>query len=347
MVLDLRNYTPFQCRSLPLTARNGATMLRIVLKAGFDILGDGRTQVAAEQPDIVLEDEWWGEPVKSAIRRESEVILEKPMTDLLVNGYACAPAGREVTRIDVGLSYEGRMIKRLRVSGDRRWERGPLGWSMSSPKTFTTVPVSFDRAFGGIDEGGAEPRNHVGMGYTSYLDRSFEGAPVPNVEFPDQLISSVTDRPRPAGFGVVARHWEPRKRFAGTYDAAWLEQRYPLLPDDFDLRFFQTAPEDQWIAPQGGERIDIQGMTPQGDLRVYLPPCAATLSLHYVDRDEVKAMRLETVLVEPTLKRLQLTWGASADIHGDPFRLLDIEVWQGTVDAPAPIESTSPVEEAT
>ena len=109
-----------------------------------------------------------------------------------------------------------------------------------------------------------------------------------------------------------------------------MNERYPLLPDDFDEHFFQTAPEDQWVELQGGERIDVQGMTPDGRLCCLIPPCAVMLNLRYTDREEPKPMRLETVLLEPTLRRLQMTWGASANIHGDPFKLLDIEVWRGT-----------------
>ena len=37
-------------------------------------------------------------------------------------------------------------------------------------------------------------------------------------------------------------------------------------------------------------------------------------------------MRVETVLVEPDARRLVVTWGSCADIHGDPFRLLEITI---------------------
>lgn len=334
MVLAVHNHTPYSHQTLPLTARNGATILRIVVKAGFDIAADGRVAVSAKQPPVVVEDVHWGEPGVSALRYESEVILGKPKTDLLVNGSACAPGGEPVTHMDVGLAYQGKVIKRLRVTGDREWRRGPLGWQMSRAVPYTQLPVTFDRAFGGIDAEGAEPRNHAGVGYATNPGRAFEGSPVPNVEFADQLITSVSDRPRPAGMGVVARHWEPRKRFAGTYDQAWLDERFPLLPDDFDERFFQTAPEDQWIdRPQGGEQVGILGMSPAGKLLFTLPPCRLGATLHYADRTEQPPVHLETVMVEPTERRLVLTWATTACIHGDPFKLHDIELWPD--DAPA------------
>ena len=36
-------------------------------------------------------------------------------------------------------------------------------------------------------------------------------------------------RPAPVGFGPLAPHWQPRCDFAGTYDQAWQQDRYPVL----------------------------------------------------------------------------------------------------------------------
>ena len=327
MVLDLRNITPFTCQPMPLTAKNGATFLRIVLKGGFEILRDGQLRLAENQPDVVMEDMYWGEPGTSSVRYESDVILEKPATDLVINGQAHAPNGRPVAEMDVAVAFQQRLVKRLRVTGDREWRRGPLGWYRTSAVPFTTMPIVYDRAFGGSDEKGSEPRNRNGTGYSSNFTSAYAGMPVPNIELPDQLINSASDRPWPAGLGVISKHWEPRLTYAGTYDAAWLENKFPLLPHNFDNHFFHSVSRDQWIPrPRGRELVAIQGMTPDGLLGFELPPCEIRLRLRYRDRVEAKYMAPETVLVEPEERRLVITWGASADIHGDPFQLLTIEV---------------------
>lgn len=327
MVLAVSNSTGYTCQPLPLTARNGATVLRIVLKGGFDIASDGRLRPMDEHPEIVMEDVYWGEPGASCIRYESDVILDKPHTDLLVNGCARAPRGRVVKSMEVALAYRQRTLKRLRVTGDRVWRRGPLGWAMSEPEPFTAIPLVYDRAFGGSDEAGSEARNRSGTGYASRLDKSFEGRPCPNIEFVEQQIASVSDRPVPAGLGVVSKHWQPRMSFAGTYDERWMEHRFPLLPDDFDQRFFQSVPEDQWIPrPHGGEQVVITGMSDDGPLRFALPPCDVQVGLHYRGHSEEKLMDLDAVMVETDDRRLTLTWRATADIHGDPFNLLDIVI---------------------
>ena len=48
------------------------------------------------------------------------------------------------------------------------------------------------------------------------------------------------------------------------------------------------------------------------------------LTLHYRDHSEEKPLDLDTVLIETDEQRLTLTWRASADTHGDPFRLLEM-----------------------
>ena len=201
MVLAVTNVTGFTCQPLPLTARNGATVLRIVVKAGYQIAPDGQLTLLAEHPEIVMEDKYWGKAGVSCIRYESDVILEKPHTDLVVNGCAMAPRGRAVKAMEVSLAYQRRTLKRLRVTGDRVWRRGTLGWAMSDPQPFTEMPLVYDRAFGGSDDGGSEARNRSGTGYASKIDGGFEGRPCPNVEFPDQLVSEVSDRPGARGVG--------------------------------------------------------------------------------------------------------------------------------------------------
>ena len=115
--------------------------------------------------------------------------------------------------------------------------------------------------------------------------------------------------------------------YAGTYDQAWIDHQFPLLPADFDFRFFQSVAVDQWIPrPRGGEYIAIEGMSADGPLHLALPPCEMRIGLRYRTHSEDRLMDLDTVFVEADVRRLTLTWRATADIHGDPFNLLDIEI---------------------
>lgn len=51
---------------------------------------------------------------------------------------------------------------------------------------------------------------------------------------------------------------------AGTYDEAWRANRHPLLPEDFDSRFWQCAPEDQIARPflRGDEAYTLTHLHP-------------------------------------------------------------------------------------
>ena len=69
---------------------------------------------------------------------------------------------------------------------------------------------------------------------------------------------------RAAAFGPIAPSWGPRARFLAAEHAALLDARPLALPGDFDLRFFQSAPPEQWSAPlRGGERILLVGLRPE------------------------------------------------------------------------------------
>ena len=74
------------------------------------------------------------------------------------------------------------------------------------------------------------------------------GAPVSNTEEISDPVRDPGGRYRPMAFGPIGRGWPSRIRYAGTYDQNWIDNVFPFLPDDFDTRYFQCAPEDQQIA---------------------------------------------------------------------------------------------------
>src|SRR5262249_19035840 len=158
--------------------------------------------------------------------------------------------------------------------GDRVWQAGLVLTTASRPKPFATMPLVWERAFGGTDhkEGQpdrlyAEDRNPIGAGFRiANGQKKLDGLPLPNLEDPRDLIASWKGRPAPVGFSPTCPAWEPRRKLAGTYDADWLRHRIPYLPRDFDPRFFQTAPPGL-AAPghfQGGEEVEVRGATPDG-----------------------------------------------------------------------------------
>ena len=322
---QLDNRTPFPASQGWVRDRNGAEVWLVVLKATFEILQDATTRVAAEQPKPLRLPDHYGEPAKSSIRYESDFVLTKKTSDVLVVGHAHATAGRGATQIDVGLRI-GTLQKVLRVFGDRRW----VGGEPSAPASFVSMPLVYERAFGGVDRRSASPekdwdwRNPVGCGYAT-VSSHLRDEPVPNVEAPDRLIRSWNDRPAPAGFGPIASHWQPRAALAGTYDTDWEQSRQPLLPDDCDDRFFQCAPADQQTAHflSGGEPVTLINLSPLGRLDFALPRMTVELETRFADgeRRTHEPPRLHSVILEPDFPRVSLVWHSSLECHAKMHKL--------------------------
>jgi hypothetical protein len=317
------------------TDKHGHEHVLAVAKGTFSIRPDGTCVLAEKQQPLVNADEPYGEPGLSSVRYESDYATHKPKTDVVLNGTAYAPSGRPATSVDVTLEL-GTIRKSVRVYGDRVWERAILRrFSPSSPVPFTTMPLLYERAFGGSDADkdgqrqAFETRNLVGIGFNAGLREKVEGTPLPNLEDPHNPIKDYRDTPRPMALGFVSRSWQPRCRYAGTYDQAWLDSRFPFLPLDFDDRYFQGAPEDQTCDYlQGGEVVKLTNLTPEGRLEFRLPTVAVPVKLRYASHYQDLPSVLDTVIIEPDARRCLLVWRASVRLKGKPTRLW--EVWVGT-----------------
>ncbi len=115
------------------------------------------------------------------------------------------------------------------------------------------MPISYDNAFGGVDNTKDDPSsavtfldNPVGRGYWHFRDK-IDGKALPNTEELDRRITEPNGSYRPMSLGAIGRSWRPRVNCAGTYDQQWVDNRAPFWPDDFDYRYFQAAPPDQQI----------------------------------------------------------------------------------------------------
>lgn len=313
------NQTPFAAEGEWVRDRSGAEVWLVVVKCTYDIAPDGSTEIAAEQPPVLRIAQYNTVPGGSSLRFDADMNLTKTATDIVVAGHAYAPGGDAVESMDVGVRV-GPVRKVLRVSGDRTWS----GFGPSAPEPFLTMPLVYERAFGGVDTKSSQPdrawdwRNPVGTGFAVSREH-LRGVALPNVEYPGELVSSWKDRPRPAGFGPIDRPWQPRAGFAGTCDERWANDRHPLAPEDFDDRFFQCVPQDQQ-APgflRGGEPVVLHHLTPGGDLRFCLPKIFLGFETRfYGGGAEVhKERRLHTVILEPDYPRVSLVWHTALPCH--------------------------------
>ena len=271
--------------------------------------------------------EYHGEPGRSSLKHDTDMVPVKTTTDVIVAGHAHAPDSRPTTYSDAGLRV-GNLVKTLRITGDRQW--GPAG--ASSPQPFTTMPLLYERAFGGVDLRSDKPerdwdwRNPVGRGFF-VSDRHARDQYLPNIEYADQLVTSWNDRPTPAGFGPIACHWQPRVSLAGTYDDDWERTRKPLVPDDLRDEFYQCAATDQ-RAPaflRGGEPVWLRNLAASGDLQFALPRIHLGFETRFYGGGSVLHPQrlLHTVVFEPDDLRVSLVWQSALRCHSKMYKLKD------------------------
>lgn len=313
--MDLRNLSPFSVRTLVVPDRSGQEELLVVVKATYDIEG-GSPRLHEQQEPVWLVDEYHGEPGESSLEHGSDIALEKPLTDVVFVGCAHAASG---PRPFVDARFRvGPIEKRLRVFGDRFWQRTMGFLSPTEPQPFQRMPIVWDRAFGGWDETGSdgpewESSNPVGVGFRGNGSRlPLEGTPLPNVENPLDLIGEPGDEPSPWGLSFVSPNWAPRARFAGTYDEAWRTSRAPLLPEDFDSRFHQVAPPNQLSAGElpPGSPVELENLSPSGRLAFALPvPRIEVAAKTSQGRHELE-VRHDTLILDGDGERLM--WVARA-----------------------------------
>jgi hypothetical protein len=314
----IRNQTPYAVDRTWVQDKDANKLWLVAVKATFDILQDGSTRLSEEQEPPLKLGSHVGEPNQSSLLYEADLFGVKANTDVLVNGSAYSPNGRRVTSVDVELAV-GPIRKRLRVSGERVWENALGGPSMSSPERFDSMPIRYERAFGGWDRVAEDPlehrmdaRNPIGTGFTTQPSHCL-GSRAPNVEFPSELISSWSDRPQPAGFGPVECHWSPRRELAGTYDEKWRKSRFPLWAEDFDQRYNNCAPADQQVPGflRGGETVELTNLSPSSRLVFPLPRVYPFFRTRFGQEQVEHRARLSTVIIEPDFPRVIMTWQTS------------------------------------
>lgn len=320
------------------TDKDGREYYVVVVKGTFSVLSDGQVRLAEQQEPLVYADQHYGEPNQTSIQYECDFARFKRRTDVLVNGNAVSPRGKAVTELTVSLEI-GNSKKEVKVFGDRKWERGLLGFHSTPPESFESMPLVFERAFGGSDHShespkhqGTELRNPVGVGFHKNSTASaIEGKPLPNLEDSRHPISKWSDRPPPAGVGFIGRNWQPRVTHAGTYDERWMQERLPFLPADFDDQYFQAALQDQQFSYlQGGETVRCTNMTPEGVFSFVLAQVNLPLWFRFRDRPLEVLPNLDTLVVEPGQRRYLATWRAAVPVGRKLNALREIGVGKGS-----------------
>jgi len=331
--MKIENRTPFAVETVPSLDPGGAPVFLVVVKGTFLVGVDGAVAPADEQIPVAFGDAVEGEGEAARARLEDDTAPFKPRADIILLGKAHAPGGTPVRWLDTGLVI-GNTEKVVRVFGDRVWISGkgklttPL---FSEPEPFAEMALVDEKSFGGMDRESGEvcAENPAGCGfYSRKSPEKIDGAPLPNIEDPGNLIREWKDHPRPAGFGIVAKNCRPRLGYLGTFDDKWRKERSPALPADFRPDFYNVARPDLQVPGylRGDEEVRLVHLAPGGgQVRFRLPGVRPAVAVTRADIEflgwdapastENLEMRLDTLCLLPEENRFFLVWRGSLPVR--------------------------------
>jgi len=231
-----------------------------------------------------------------------DAVPYRPGTDIWVLGHAHTP--RPVQAMTVTLEI-GPVRRTLLVVGDRRWR---ADGTFSEPEPFERMPLSYARAYGGrfTDDAAAHvyPDNPEGRGFVPHAGGV--GTLLPNIEWPDDRVTTWRCRPQIAGFAPVGG--------AAPMHVARSVVRDPEAPAGFRLgpAWFSSAhPRLILGALAPHTRVQLGGAGQEGGLAFTLPPAPARLVVVLGGRRHPLPLALDTIGIFADEGRVSLSWRAS------------------------------------
>ncbi len=317
--MEILNQTRYVTQFTMGMDKTGREYLSLVVKGTFDFPASSGEipKPARRQRPLVLADQFTGPPGFTATRWETDFGFRKPHAEVLVQGAAYAPGGQAAERVRVGLLV-GNWSKQFDVVGPREWRvTGPV-IGMTRPYPFQRLAFGYETAFGGVDRTDpdnpapdAYALNPYGLGFAGLLGQSrLSGLPLPLTEDPGDPVTSPYGKYRPMALGPIHRGHPERIGWGGTYDQTWIDTVFPFLPADFDDRYYQSAPQDQWIAPPAPfTPVVLRNLTPSGRTEFRLPDTVLPIKVFRGMEPCLDGpVRADTILFDTEERVVMLVW---------------------------------------
>lgn len=186
-----------------------------------------------------------------------DMVMPKPVAEVMLAGSAWNPEPQSNRPAETRLQF-GKIDKRLKIHGNRNWQKGLLGYKLTEPAIWESVAINDQTAFGG--EGFND--NPFGTGYKT--DDKVVSAP--NIEDIKATIKRPGKVYAPAGYGSLTINHSQRSQYNGNYKTKdWLENHFPNLAPDTDFRLFQAARQDQQLTSylRGDETYTLTNLVPE------------------------------------------------------------------------------------
>lgn len=329
---ETTNRTPFAVHGYPVRDARGCEHWGLAVRGTFTLppVNGAPVRLAEVQPPVSLVPEFHDDGEE--LLADPDFTPFRPACDVTLIGTAHPPEGAAVRRFPVSLTA-GTATKTIDCYGPRRWRQGWFGGTLELDGMAEAVPLSWRQTTGGADltpdarrdvhaDGAPAPRLHnlnpIGAGWVSNPRRIPSGKAVklPPLAATGLDPGTPPKNHRPVGFGAVPGHWPGRAPLAGTFDARWEADRHPLLPTDFDPRFWQAAPPDQVVDLRGGEPIEVTGVHPEGPIAFRLPQILLDARTRIGAERIDSRMQLIAVTINTNMNSLTLTWAAAIPCPG-------------------------------
>jgi hypothetical protein len=325
---------------------NGERLGMLVAKATFRMLPDGTTELDSDDPYPLY---WLDQPTTlGLLPRDDLPRFEEEPFEVVVLGTAYSKNGRPVHELTVALAI-GDVRREIRVYGDRTWRVRGAEAVTGEPRVFTSMPLVWERAFGGtaeieVDDGMIVPirdeRNPAGKGFdplrnaTSLArafspDRAFPRAPaeprsLPNLEDPSRAIRALDDEPFPVCWSTVPIG-------SPLHAARCLETKTPFVPQT--LGFYRAHPD--WLIPRPprGARVTMDGFSKHGSLSFRLPSLRVIADYSLSGRSGRRELVPQMLVLLPGERRLYITYRRRVIVpplepRAPTFRLRVAEGWR-------------------
>lgn len=361
--MEFCNMTPFPCLAFEAIDQHDQQFHVVVMRATFDIVPNEELKLAEEQQPLALSDDYFGEINRSSVMQESDLSPYKPKCDVIVIGSAYAPSGKPAPRFEAGIRITGSVTldKKLTINGPRFWEKRGSGWTLTEPTSIDSLPLQYEYAYGGEcrinkedsaakqvedkfhltpDQRQQHPegpelapvahtaceQNPVGIGFAEpwYLEAiQPDRIPAPQIESSIDPIQEFGKQYGPQGLGTITKSWNQRLKLAGTYDEAWLKDKWPGLPNDLDFAYWNCAHPDMQVPYlKGDELFELGNLTPQGSLKFQLSGQLISIAAAYEGgEEELIPARFDTVIIEPDSLKVSLVWRAVVPVSTELLSL--------------------------
>lgn len=287
--MKLDNDTPYAARMFRGEPEPDIMLGTVLVQVAYRV-GDRGEMMFCPAEDAVIREEAEVAPLGIL---PSDQVPYRSGVDVFVHGQAYAPRGRPTEAMVVGMKL-GSFSHELLVVGDRTWEQDGVA---SRPKPFTTMPLVYERAYGGLahyrEAQVAFPDNPEGRGYVCEAVAA-AGTALPNVEDPNARIKSWRDQPTPRG-------WAPLPPQTGLH----LRRSVQVLDlNNYTYRFTKHAfscahPDLTLDALEPGSTGILSGVTPSGVFRFSVPRLSLKVDVQLGDKAFELVPRFDTLALFP------------------------------------------------